>query len=200
VAGEGCGQRVEVERAVGLQGHVDQGATTDAHDLQERRVDRCRNDDRRAGRGEPIDDVLQSAHDIGDEVDQGRIGRPTPTLVGASREDRRQRRRMVVGRVAKITVGDRCAQRVGDRRGDVEVHVGDPGGEHVGRVTAPLRAAPAPQRALVDRFEERATVDGHEWITIGAVPIGTVFIGTVFIGTVLIGTVFIGAHLARFGP
>jgi hypothetical protein len=108
-------------------------------------------------------------------VDQGRIGRPTPSAGGPCCEHGGHGRRLVVGRVAEVAVGDGVAQRVGDRWGDVEVHVGDPGGEHVGRVAAPLRPAAAAQGSFVDRLELGAGVDGHRRITDVVVFIGAIF-------------------------
>ena len=82
-------------------------------------------------------------HQIADRVGVGGIGLPAEAALHAAGE--RGGQRTFARGVAVFLVAGETGQRLGDRRRDAEIHVGDPGGQHVVGELVPLVGAARPQ-------------------------------------------------------
>ena len=109
---------------------------------KERRVDRRVDDHAGTVRSHLLQHLRDPGHHIRNGVHVPPVGSPAEPLGGKRRVHLAEAERV---RIAAVARGDRLPDRVLDRLGQVEVHLGHPGGEHVGRVFGPLPAAAAAQ-------------------------------------------------------
>jgi hypothetical protein len=140
-------RRVQVvpARLVPGQWRIDDPPSVEAEPEPERRVDRRVDDDPRAGRGDGLDHLGEPGHHVRDRVHPARVHVPAQPVRGERRVRVAQRSFV---RVTAVTGGERVGDRLLDRRGEVEVHLGHERRQHVGGMGAPLgaRALPEPRQ------------------------------------------------------
>jgi hypothetical protein len=140
-------QRHFDQRAAGLLDHREEGVV-------DGRVD----DDAVARLRDLLQDRRQGADHVGAGGDGGGVDRPAVPPQGEFGEDAAQLGRI---RIAAVVELDRLQQRPLDRRRQREVHLRNPGREHVGRVAAPLDAAALAQALQGELGQDGVEVGGH---------------------------------------
>ncbi len=140
--GEGGVDPVEVEggSAVrsGAHGDVHLGPAGQVDDVEEGHVDWGGDDDRVVRGGEVLQCEPHPMHDIGDDVDVGRVHRRAITAQRPAGIRLGQTAGGGVHRVPEGLGGHGCPDGGHDRFGGRVVHLGDPQGQDVGRIGRPL--------------------------------------------------------------
>ncbi len=159
-AGQGAVQRLEVEgRAPGHVGHrhVHLRAAGHLDDVEERHVDRGRDDHGVVLVAELLQRERHPAHDVGDEEDVVGVDGPAVPPGEVGHEDLGQPGPAGVERVAEGLGVDAPVQGLRDDRRRGVVHLGDPHREHVGGLAGPLEGPAGAQPVGGERLE----VDRH---------------------------------------
>jgi hypothetical protein len=154
---ERLGIQVVTAVASPAERRLDDPAAREAQPVEERRVHRRVDHDPCPWRRGRLHELGDAGHHVGDREDQGRIRRPAQPI---GREARERLAKLALVPVTAVSGGDRCRRGRHDRLGQVEVHLGHEGGEHVRRISPPLQAGPLPQ--LIKGATSEARV--HSWI------------------------------------
>ena len=158
--GEGPVEGIEVVRRASVDlrhRDVDLGATGQLDDVEERHVDRRRDDDRVVARAERLEGERHPAHDVGDEEDVRGVAGPVVPPGQVRDEDLGEAGRPGVQGVAEGLGVHGSVQRRRDGRGRRVVHLRHPHREDVVRLAGPFEGPAGPQRVRREGLE----VDGH---------------------------------------
>ncbi len=132
------------------QGRFDYVPSRRANRRRERRVHRRLDEHTRPRRRPGAEQSRNPGNDVGDQVHVAGRDPPAPARLRPRREGFAEPARE---RVPRVVVVDGPLHRLGDRHGEREVHLRDPGRQDVGWVQAPLCALAPPQRCLRDAIE-----------------------------------------------
>jgi hypothetical protein len=164
--GEGPLDPHQVEGRLGgvrVEGHRHELATGHGHHVAEGRVAGQRHHDR-PGRAERLERDPHAADDRGRR--HHRIGRDVPRPVPRGEPgERRAQPAVAVRRVADRAGADAADQRVLDRLGEPEVHLGDPGRDRAGLAAAPLQRERGAGLVVGEITEHRPIQQGPATVT-----------------------------------
>ena len=132
---------------------LDEPSPAVPHSAQERRVDRRLHHHALPGSGELVQRHIDALHDVGQDLDAARVDLPAETRLHVLRAHHRQLGRARVERIAQVVVVERVLHDGAYGRRQREVHLRDPGGQHVRRVELPLLAPATAQQVEVEVVE-----------------------------------------------